>query len=101
VDSLFALIFPLVPIVGLILIVRHGPVRSRWWRGENALGFAFFVGAVSFLAGFLGPIVLQPDANQGPLLGIFISGPLGFALGLVWGLVRAARRKRSGDLSQP
>ena len=28
-----------------------------------------------------------PDANQGPLLGIFITGPLGFILGGIGGLV--------------
>jgi len=33
------------------------------------------VGVVSFLAGFVGPIILRPDSNQGPLLGIFITGP--------------------------
>jgi hypothetical protein len=38
-------------------------------------------GAVGFLAGFLGPIALNPEANQGPLLGIFISGPLGLLFG--------------------
>lgn len=38
-------------------------------------------GAVGLLAGYLGPIVLNPGANQGPLLGIFITGPLGVLLG--------------------
>ena len=39
------------------------------------------------LAGYLGPIVLNPDANQGPLLGIFISGPAGAIAGLLLGAV--------------
>ncbi|MBV6522003.1 MAG: hypothetical protein MNPFHGCM_02147 [Gemmatimonadaceae bacterium] len=90
---LFGLVFPLVPIIGLILIVRYGPIRSRWWHGENALGFAVFVGAIAFLVGFIGPMIVDPEANQGPLLGIFITGPLGFVVGIVWGLVRAARRR--------
>jgi hypothetical protein len=50
---------------------------------------------VAFLAGYFGPIVLTPDSNQGPLLGIFFTGPLGFVLGtfggLAWGLVRRPR----------
>jgi hypothetical protein len=54
------------------------------------------VGAVTFAAGFFGPIVVTPDANQGPLLGIFITGPLGFFAGLVWGAWRELRRPRSG-----
>lgn len=45
------------------------------------------VGAVAFLGGFLGPIVIQPDANQGPLLGILITGPLGLILGAALGFV--------------
>lgn len=39
-------------------------------------------GGCGFAAGFLGPIALDPGANQGPLLGIFITGPASAALGL-------------------
>jgi hypothetical protein len=42
---------------------------------------ATIVGAIGFCAGFFGPIIFTPEANQGPLLGIFITGPLGFVLG--------------------
>lgn len=38
--------------------------------------------------GFIGPIIFAPGANQGPLLGIFITGPPGFMAGLIWGLWR-------------
>ena len=55
---------------------------------------AILVGSVSFAAGFFGPLILDPGANQGPLLGIFFTGPLGFALGLVWGLWREIRRRK-------
>lgn len=48
---------------------------------------AIVVGAIGFCAGFFGPILLTPAANQGPLLGIFITGPLGFPLGGVGGFV--------------
>ncbi len=47
------------------------------------------LGSVAFLCGFIGPIVLNPDANQGPLLGIFITGPLGAFLGLIFGVIAA------------
>ena len=46
---------------------------------------ALFVGAVGFCAGFFGPIALNPGANQGPLVGIFITGPGGAILGAVVG----------------
>ncbi len=45
------------------------------------------MGAAGFLAGFFGPIVVTPDANQGPLLGIFITGPLGVAAGAIFGFI--------------
>ena len=93
-DVVIAVVFPLAPLVVVCLIVRHGPLRSRWWRGENVLGFASFVGLAAFLAGFVGPMVVTPGANQGPMLGIFISGPLGLLAGLVWGVARAVRRRR-------
>ncbi len=91
---LFSLVFSFVPIVALWTVVRHGPIRNRWWHGETVLGFALVVGGIAFLLGFIGPMIVTPDANQGPLLGIFITGPLGVAVGLIWGLVR--RRSRSG-----
>jgi hypothetical protein len=43
------------------------------------------VGSISFAAGFFGPIIFSPKADQGPLLGIFITGPLGFIVGLIGG----------------
>jgi hypothetical protein len=42
-----------------------------------------FLGLVGFAAGFFGPMIFAPGANQGPLLGIFITGPVGFLMGLV------------------
>ena len=50
------------------------------------------LGIVGFLLGFVGPIILTPEANQGPMLGIFITGPGGFVLGLVGGAIMALRR---------
>jgi uncharacterized membrane protein len=36
-----------------------------------------------------------PGANQGPMLGIFITGPAGVVIGAVLGAVRATLRARS------
>jgi hypothetical protein len=47
------------------------------------------IGVIGFLGGFIGPLIFTPDANQGPLLGIFITGPIGFLLGMVVGLILA------------
>lgn len=51
------------------------------------LKWGAILGIVGFLGGFVGPVIFTPEANQGPLLGIFITGPLGFVLGLVVGFV--------------
>jgi hypothetical protein len=51
---------------------------------------------VGFAAGFFGPIALNPDANQGPLVGLFITGPGGAAAGLVVGaILNVARISRA------
>lgn len=54
------------------------PVVLRW---------VLIVGAVGFAAGFFGPIIFNPEANQGPLLGIFITGPAGAFLGVLLYLI--------------
>ncbi len=62
-----------------------------------ALAAGVGVGAVGFLAGFFLPLLLSPEANQGPLLGIFITGPggalVGFVLGAVAGLLHLERKR--------
>jgi hypothetical protein len=56
---------------------------------------AAILGALGFAAGFFGPMLLAPEANQGPLLGIFYTGPagalLGALIGFVYGLMRTQR----------
>jgi hypothetical protein len=76
--------------------------RYVWRRTENGsesgvlaltLGGALVVGAIGFVGGFFGPMIWAPDANQGPLLGIFYTGPLGFVLGGVGGFLYALVRR--------
>ncbi|MCI0331120.1 MAG: hypothetical protein L0196_09305 [candidate division Zixibacteria bacterium] len=58
---------------------------------------AFVTGGVGFCAGFFGPLIFTPEANQGPLLGLLITGPLGFLVGGVGGFVYwTVKRKKSG-----
>jgi hypothetical protein len=45
--------------------------------------WVLLMGGIGFAVGFFGPVALNPDANQGPLLGIFFSGPGGAFLGLL------------------
>ena len=46
---------------------------------------ALVVGGVGFVAGFVGPMIFTPGANQGPMLGIFFTGPLGVLAGAIGG----------------
>lgn len=64
----------------------YGAGRGLGLAGSMMLG-ALVVGGVGFVAGFFGPMLLAPDANQGPMLGIFITGPLGLVFGAVGGAV--------------
>ena len=67
---------------------QRGP-RASWnsGLGRYVLKGAIITGAIGFVGGFFGPMVFAPDANQGPLLGLFITGPGGFVLGAVGGAV--------------
>ncbi len=58
---------------------------------------AVITGAAGFCVGFFGPLLWAPDANQGPLLGLFITGPLGLlAGGIGGGIAWSVRRRRAG-----
>jgi len=55
---------------------------------------AAIVGGIGFVGGFFGPMVFAPGANQGPLLGLLITGPLGVLVGAIGGLVLGLNRRR-------
>jgi uncharacterized membrane protein len=38
-------------------------------------------------------MIFAPGANQGPLLGVLYTGPFGLVLGVIWGAIRASRRR--------
>jgi hypothetical protein len=67
---------------------RRADTQASWKMGWT-------VGAVGLTIGFVGPLLLNPDANLGPLLGILITGPLGFVAGAAAvGLSRALQWSR-------
>lgn len=80
----------------LILAYRYGVFGHRqkldFAAQMRVALLAIGLGGAGFIVGFFGPILFFPEANQGPLLGIFITGPLGFFFGLVWGLWREHQR---------
>ncbi len=58
-----------------------------------ALKWGLIIGGIGFAGGFFGPIIFAPEANQGPLLGIFITGPGGFILGFIFGIILTIVKK--------
>jgi hypothetical protein len=52
---------------------------------SQPLIWAIVLGLVGLISGILGPILFQPGANQGPLMGVFFTGPLGFIIGGILG----------------
>jgi len=63
---------------------------------EEPAAVALLFGAAGFALGFFGPMILDPTSGNGPMLGIFITGPAGFLLGLAWGLWRKHRARAKG-----
>jgi hypothetical protein len=92
--ALIGLLVPFIVLGSVVVAVRHGPFGNRWWQGENLAGFALTVAWICFLVGFVGPMIFAPGANQGPLLGIIYTGPIGLVAGIVWGVWRANARRR-------
>jgi hypothetical protein len=91
----------LIALVAAIVVARYAWVRADAATGSlaGAIGYgAILFGGIGFAAGFFGPMVFAPEANQGPLLGILITGPAGVLagafVGLVYGLARARRENR-------
>ena len=71
--------------VGRYVWVKSGSAPEN--LASRVVYGALVVGGIGFSAGFFWPIIFNPGANQGPLLGIFITGPFGFLLGGIGGFV--------------
>ncbi len=82
----------LLLLLALAVLLRYGAFGARSREVvRRAVRPALMLGAIGFAAGFFGPMVFAPGANQGPMLGIFITGPGGFLLGLIYGVIREWR----------
>jgi hypothetical protein len=67
------------------------PMMSKW---------ALIIGGIGFAGGFFGPMIFAPGANQGPMLGIFITGPLGFLAGAIVGAVLWLKQQRQANAAE-
>jgi hypothetical protein len=67
---------------------NRASIGASWRMG-------WMVGGVGLALGFVGPLVIYPKASLGPLLGILLTGPLGFVVGALGaGVVRAVQGTR-------
>ncbi|HEX5716308.1 MAG TPA: hypothetical protein VF179_09120 [Thermoanaerobaculia bacterium] len=72
---------------------RDPSLRSRLAASITwILVWSAVLGSTGFAAGFYGPLILRPDSNLGPLLGIFTTGPLGAVVGVALGVILSAVR---------
>lgn len=80
-------------IIALLIAIT---IAVAVWKGMRATSHnlayhilmgGIIVGAIGFVLGFFGPIIFNFGGNQGPLLGLFFTGPIGFILGLIAGAV--------------
>jgi hypothetical protein len=63
--------------------------RGRIWKSWRA---ARLLGGIGLAVGVVGPALIWPSSNQGPLLGVLIAGPLGFVIGALGALVFSNRQ---------
>ncbi len=82
-------------IVGFIVWKQTGTVSNGLLKYIIMGGI--IIGSIGFILGFFGPIIFSPSANQGPLLGIFITGPIGFLVGLVGGGIYWLRKVKKNE----
>ncbi len=94
-NAIQALFLGCLLLLCLTFVLRGQDDRTRATL-RTASRAGLYTGAAAFLLGFVGPLVVTPDASCGPLLGIFFTGPLGFVVGVAVALgVLAVTRSRS------
>jgi hypothetical protein len=75
---------------------RHSASLTQGLAISVVMG-ALVTGGIGFTVGFFGPMIFAPGANQGPMLGIFFTGPLGVVAGAIGGgIYWRARVRRAG-----
>ena len=85
------------PWASVVVAAALGGAAWVGTRGQGSLVvrtatlWAALGGIIGFVGGFFGPMLLG-GGNQGPLLGLFITGPGGVILGAVAGAIVGLRR---------
>ncbi|HEX2452003.1 MAG TPA: hypothetical protein VHJ69_12710 [Gemmatimonadales bacterium] len=90
-----SLVIVLAMIVVLAVVLRYKALSDFWWFSHRVGLYGVTLGAIGFALGFFGPMLLAPTSGNGPLLGIFITGPVGFLAGACWGIWKEWERRRA------
>lgn len=85
--------------VAWLVWLRLEPDGETPDKRQTVLLGAVILGFIGFYAGFAGPMILTPESNQGPLIGILFTGPAGFLIGGLLGLAHWMLRVRNNDQS--
>lgn len=80
-DALLVTVLAMVALAIFASVLRPALVQALRWGGT--------LGACALVLGMGASVVMDPGANQGPLLGVFVTGPLGFLVGAAAGFLRA------------
>jgi hypothetical protein len=89
--GLFVVFVAFIAMILLWFALRGGMARTRQRLTYTFIG-GIILGYIGFAIGFFGPLIFTPESNQGPLVGIFITGPIGFLAGCILGAVYALFR---------
>ena len=87
------ILIALLVFVLVLAVARNGsfgPVVAAATR--DGVRWGGIVGLAGFVLGFIGPMIVVPEANQGPMLGLFITGPGGAVVGFVYGVIASLLR---------
>jgi hypothetical protein len=77
--------------IGGALPATRARIGTSWRLG-------WMVGGLGLALGMVGPLLVTPEADLGPLLGVLMTGPVGFVLGALGAAVSGIRTVRSSTL---
>ncbi|MDH7445857.1 hypothetical protein [Aquimarina sp. 2201CG14-23] len=76
----------LLAILSMMLVYKKTIHISNDLATHIVVG-GFIVGPIVFFLDYFVPVIITPTSHQGPLIGVFIAGPIGFVVGLISGLI--------------
>jgi hypothetical protein len=83
--------------IGILIWKKLGNVSNS--LAIHIIIWGIIFGAIGFILGFMGPIILNWGGKLGPMLGIFITGPIGFLVGLIGGgIYQYIKKKKISDI---